>query len=50
MASHAGDTGSIPVGTTNNEIKGLGHRSKSFFIAEKMYFQPYFQPLERTYR
>ena len=34
MASHAGNTGSIPVGVTNNKNKGLSIIGSPFFILE----------------
>jgi hypothetical protein len=47
LASHAGNRGSSPRGTTNKENKGFGIVTEPFFYAYQIHFQPYFQPTDQ---
>ena len=47
LASHAGNRGSSPRGTTNKENKGFGIVAGPFFYARQIHFQPYFQPADQ---
>jgi len=48
LASHAGNRGSSPRGTTNKENKGFGIVADPFFYARQIHFQPYFQPTDQN--
>jgi hypothetical protein len=47
LASHAGNRGSSPRGTTNKENKGFGILASPLFYAKQIHFQPYFQPTDQ---